>query len=514
MPGPFTAQSELSRLRERRGELERVLIAALEVRDAATVQQQEEEIATVDGRIEELVAVLEHSGSRDALQGTPALFRIIYCCDRRPGVEEPPLDQPCILTDPAQGDAGVTIPLGLDALAVEIGRWSVANLTNKITSSLVASHASFMGLIEGPKQQVRSLFADKICHDSRVDNVVVLCEQSVRGRVTVHGASLSVVEDPLLALTIERMRTSMLRGHRFAPSAAIALARRGAHPLSTTPTPLQQHVVMAVMLDGRCGAVHRADRYRAAASAIVAAVTENGGSIIDRFGESMTAWFPYAGGATAAMTAAMTIHTSVPLSVQAIAEGKLTVVEQPSVVVCGPALLEAVKLLHLAESIRRPLVLSEAVGSRVNRARQPVDQFTSDLVPYFTHASIWDKRLENPPEPDLIKPYNPPPEPEVPPAMVRDDCPREQGVKQPYVRGSRTQEDLETLFRKLDKANVGWVSKAAFLDSVARDPDFPKCIDDLAEKALTGWLERCNKLGESRLNFNEFAILCLKMDAS
>uniref|UniRef100_A0A7S1M5A0 EF-hand domain-containing protein n=1 Tax=Neobodo designis TaxID=312471 RepID=A0A7S1M5A0_NEODS len=513
MPGPFTTERELDDVRRQRAAIDEALVQALESRQRDVAGTLEREGATLDARIEELESVLQLAGERGRLQASPSLHRLVYRATRVPSAQPPPLNVPCVLTDPSKGDTLATeIPLELSAFAKDVGRWSVANTKRDITSVIVASHSSFLGIIEGPRDSVRAL-AEKMAEDTRMTDWVTLCEQSGRGRVAEQGCVLSVVDDPMLAVAIERMQRCALDGHRFAPAAAINVARRGAHPLASVPSPSRPHVVLAVSLDGLCGAVHRPDRYRRAAAAVQEAILKHTGSVIDRFGEWMTAWFPYVGGATAATAAAMMIHTSVDFAVMSITEGPLCVSDSPSVVACGAAHQEAIRLLHAAEAMRRPLVISEPAGERVNRARQPVEHFTHNLVGYFTHLELSEKRLDSPPEPDLIGSYNPPPEPEAPKPLVQDDA-RPSGKQIAYVRGARTQEDLETMFRKLDKANVGWVSKQEFVAAVAKDPEFPKCIDELAEVALTGWLERCNKLGESRLSFNEFAIVCLKLDAS
>jgi hypothetical protein len=509
MPGVHTAESELVEKRKERARLEERMVAALSARDVGTVAATEHAIAAIADRVEELEAVLEHVGERRVLQNVPDLWRVCYLSARRDTAQSQPLDRECIITDGESPD----IPLGLDAFATDVGRWSVRNLGQRVTSATVATGDNFYGIIEGPKAVTQQLM-ETIAADTRHSNVTILSEHASDSRLFTFGATLSTVSDGVLARVLDECTRVALRARAFAPASAVDITRRGGHPLAIVPNGPKPFVAYAVMLDGRCGAVHRAERYVAAATTIAALVAKHGGSVVDSFGEVMTAWFPILQGPTEAAKMATLIHATVPFAVQALHAGDLVVVDSPDVLAFGPALDEVVALLHLAERLRRPVVLSHDAGERVNRARQPLESFTADNVNYFTLGHLGMERLEMPPEPALIGAYNPPPEPVEHEPAVHDAAADSTAARRSvYVRGARTNDDLIRLFRKLDKGNAGWVGKDAFRHAVATDEEFPRCPDELAENALRGWLDRCNKLGESRLGFNEFAIVCLKLDS-
>lgn len=520
MTSQFSVERDLAQCREVLASAEEALVAALARNDRDAVTAHEAAVAQTTARIDELIGVLDFAARRESVHSAIELRRACWTALRSSTVAPQPLDRPITVTDPArsssaavdgEGNSGAVVALGLEEFAVDTGRWGLKNLERRVTSRTVATDTALFGVVEGPAPAVED-FLRTMAADPRLHDYWLLCEHASDTRLFDCGAALSVVDDGLLAHVVNAMRAAAVTGRRYAPPSAINLTRRGAHPLASMPSGLKPHVVVAVGLDGGCGAVHDAARYRAAAKEVSAAVATRGGSMIELFGEAAVAWFPALGGPTAAAAAVDHIQRSVPFAVSAVVFDALCVVDSDTCTAYGPALAAAKELLFEAERLRRPVVFTDAAGERVNRARQPVTRFTAGTVNYFTLARLDQERLEAPPEPDLIKPYNPPPEPDDPAPSVDERAPTK-ADKVAYVRGTRTSEDLAALFRTIDKGNVGWIGKAAFRDAVAKDPAFPKAVDELAVKSLDGWLARCNKLGAERLGFNEFAIVCLKLDA-
>ena len=416
--------------------------------------------------------------------------------------------------------------LGLEEFAVDVARWAAANLKKRITGALVVTATHFYCCLQGPRIEVEHLVEHGIKKDKRHRDIVVVATGYITARTCADGMKLCGVEDnvggdgALLSLFLDDIRATTVRSAAFAPKAVVDVATRGGDPLASVPATATA-TVLSISLDALCGAVHRAERFRNATAAIEQAVVPRGGAIASRFGDSMQCYFPLHLRTTPVMAAVEEINANVPYSVQSVVVGDVTTVNAPYCTAFGPGLREGLNLLQHAEASRRPVMASGEAWERCDRARVLFQVFTVDLISFYTLQALGETRLEAAPEPPLIGSYVPGPEPEV----HRHTGPTEMQLKEGHrataadldagrkgaavVPGALTRAQLHRLFRQLDPGNVGWVGKARLKREIESNDAFPTFLLD--EKRLDHMLDRCNKLGDERLSFDEFAIVCLKL---
>lgn len=509
---------ELRDLHRTKAEQEVAVIAALDRADAEAAASCEQALQQTDHRISELQAILAFDRARTVDMSVPELWCTVYVSERTHAVEPQPLDAVTVVCDAELDSEGRNAPLGLGDLFADVPQWSRKNRELRITGAVVATARHFFGILEGPRDAVSATFT-RVRADSRHTNVTVLTEQFVESRSTLQGMQLSTVPDGIVAQLVDDVRGMTSRAERFVPASVLTRTRGGGHPMVTVPPTATTSLCYAVVLDSGCGAVHRPPRVEAAALKVTAQIIEAGGIIVDKFGDMLTAVFPLQSGSTAVARAMEAIYQSVQYAVQALDVGSVTVLDAPHATALGSGLRRARQLVLNSETLRRPVMISETAAERCNRARQPLEVFTVDCVPFYTPLAVGESRLEVPPEPELIGSYEPGPEPEEP---VDEDTARfktrEGGVDvdgkrkaNAFVRGGLGHQELRRLFRKLDVGAVGWVGKDQFRAAVATDDEFPRFLD--AGNRLEQWLDRCNSIGDERLSFDEFCILCLRLQA-
>lgn len=520
----FSAQEEYKSLKVDQAQCEEAILAALQSKDKLQLTELEETLRHVQERMEEMRSIIEFNDAANVTQSTNDLYCAAYCSERSVPFGDGHFRSALSSSSSSSGEGKKNLlALGLDDFARDVNEWSLRNQQHRITSVTLATSTSFFGIIEGPRQSVLNLL-QALSKDTHHQQFEVIASTFVAGRLFNHASKLvPLAEDPLLGFILDQVKLLSQAAKKYTPAEAIDINVRGGDAL-TIPPRHETRITLAVMLDALCGAVHRAERYRAAALEIEAAVVERGGAIVDRFGEFMTATFPIAA-ATDAMHAATRVLQNIKYAIVAVHAGPVVSINAPHCTAVGKGLRDVLQLLYLAERLRRPIVISAPVYARSSKAIHRFANFTEDTILYHTLQHVDDTRLETPPMNDDVGVYIPGPEPELAEVDSRGfpvvydgssnqprrattqeiDARRRQEAR---VHGAVTELQLRMLFRKLDPGNVGWASKNQVLKFAETDPESP--MSGLDRRLVESWLERCNKLGDERVGIEEFIVLCFK----
>ena len=505
------ARSLLREMKAEEAELEDQVIAALHqygTKATAIVVEIESKISELKARQEEQSALIAYYEDKlqDSIASSGAeVYMLAYQSTR---IE-------ASLMSHADAD---------ESLSRRVLRWSERNAIDRITGLLVATKQSFFGVIEGPAKEGVEAKLAQIINDgsSWHQDCTVLFGQYISARMYPVGLVLRFIEDELLGDFVDAIRRRGLGATHYASRESLRVLCRGGDPQNMPPDIDCTRVILCARLDQQCGAVHTAESYDNAAALIAQWTEEQGGDVIERFGEHMVSTFPLNGGPTPATNVvgiAEKIYREIPFSIVGIHLGRCSMVSSPQLSAFGPAVRDAIRLAEFAESERRPMLLTPIVHDRTSKAVHQFTTFTIDNVRYYALRCVGEKRLPVPAPPVMGEVYDPTWMDPVPADRTNtiahqyrgiDEQEEQKVVREPLVKGALTMQEMKAMFRELDVGNVGWIGKAKFRQAVEHSGKFPIFAHDL--KKVDKWLQTHNKLGKERLSFEEFAIMCLKME--
>jgi hypothetical protein len=487
------AKAKLVALEQEKAGVEDAVLEALQAThpSLATVAKLETSVAALRKEIEEQRSLIEFYEARHeaVLKSTSTeLFMLVYQSQR--------------------------VDRDDDALSQKSLRWSKVNQEMRITSLLVATNDSFFGIIEGDKSAITDLFG-KIQKDPSHRNCRIIVVQRLTCRQWSIGLVLRYVADPLLREFLDAFRAIGGDSTRFSPRSMKALSESGGN-ISGTVSTSKQAVVLAVTLDTVGGDLPTARDYEQLASHVTEETERLNGDVVERFGEWMVCVFQGDLSkelVTSVCGIADSVYKRIPNSISATHIGTIATPLTNKISAFGPGIADTISLLHLAESCRRPMLCTPIVFDRVSKAVYPFNTFTVDNVRYYTLRVIGERRLAVPQKP-MVEHHADSMAADPPASDYTNTLPQEELIaeveREPLVKGALTRNEMLSIFRELDPGNVGWISKERFRKMIAESTRFPVFNHDM--KRVDSWLQKFNRIGRERLSFEEFAILCLRLE--
>lgn len=501
MQALYNAQRLYDECKGREAELEQQLVVALEAPGRGNpdaVLSIEQQLEGCRATIAEALIVVDYFRQKGEQAIQSDLYRLVYHSRHPSG----------------------TTPHTKDEMMSLATRWSESNAKRSVTGIWMSTGMTHFGILEGPHAEVTGIF-NVVKRDVRHVDCTLLSCGKVEAREYVFGLKLHIVEDELIAAVLEKAQDDIVFATRFAPPVARDVVAKGGDPEGIVADIRPEAIAVAVLLDSLCGAQHSAASYAAATKSIEAIVDANGGTVTEGFGEVLLCVFPITHG-TQAITAAKAIGEAVMFSIVAVATGSMSMVAAPHCWALGGALMDAKALVFLAEADRRSLIVTEKAMDRCSKAHHKFLNITIDAKVYYTLQSIGDARLGLGQDAETD-------DPEVPQysgltavitegsnvTQYRTMTHQEHQDKlrgDAVVRGALTKNTALDYFRSLDPGNVGWVSKEAVKKWLLSGSGPYQLFEEYEMKGIVNWMAKHNAIGNQFLNFEEFSMLCLKLE--
>eukprot|EP00758_Cryptobia_borreli_P001852 Tbor_TRINITY_DN2586_c0_g1::TRINITY_DN2586_c0_g1_i1::g.554::m.554 len=231
------------------------------------------------------------------------------------------------------------------------------------------------------------------------------------------GVKLHYVEDNILITIMERCKELISIGFQFAPRSCVNIARSGGSPCCTmsasaftapndTAVEMSPDLVslLCVSFDSFADFTYSPDMYHELSLRVMKVIQKYDGSILESFGEYMIVSFPRGNlQTTAALECAERLLYRDPGNdsdlfnhvVISVHMGEVTFANTAGCLCFGSGILEVQRLCELAETARRPLIITPCVFDSCCTAKYEPYRVTINNALYFTLAAIGDMRLTN-----------------------------------------------------------------------------------------------------------------------